>query len=310
MAELYDALQKSFMDPVMGMGIGLMAGQNMGQGLQQGLGNSMALQAQQFRQQQAMDEMLRRAEYLRLANEEAQQKRAAAQAKQQERQQNMQTYGMYDPTARALETSTMTDAQGMPLRPGMPGWNEQMERGPGVVVNTAPQPMVIPPPPEPGEAQLNPKTGMYTKYPEDSADIRKTRAMVDFVKTQHDELTAMENDATNPISGVGAAAAAYSPEWIKPANRQKYELLQKSTTDRLNSYWSGAEVPEKERILRTEMITVLPTDKPKTVFEKQRLRIKYMNEMRSAIGEEPYADITPAGDAATTQDGWTVERID
>ena len=102
MAELYDALQKSFMDPVMGMGIGLMAGQNMGQGLQQGLGNSMALQAQQFRQQQATEEMLRRAEYLRLANEEAAERRAETRYQQKRRQQQAEYIAGLDESAQPM----------------------------------------------------------------------------------------------------------------------------------------------------------------------------------------------------------------
>ena len=137
MPGLYDALQKSLTDPVLGMGVGLLGGQGFGSGLQQGLQNATAMQQAQFRQSEAMDEMLRRAEYLRLANEAAAFKRQQARQVQQQRAQNVSVYGVPEPTSRMLEASTVTNAQGAPLRPGMPGWNDQMKRDSLVTVNTA-----------------------------------------------------------------------------------------------------------------------------------------------------------------------------
>ena len=280
MAELYDALQKSMLDPIMGLGIGLMSGRNMGAGLQQGLSNAQSLQAQQFRQNAAIEEMLNRAEYLRLANEEAQQKRAAAQAKQQERQQNMQTYGMYDPTARALETSTMTDAQGMPLRPGMPGWNEQMERGPGVVVNTGTSMQPPGPPPEPGATYWDGKSWKHA--PKSTEAESKSANFADRMITSSEAISAMPD--FDPAS-LSTRLLQAGPNFLRSDEMQVYNTAKDAWIRAHLRKESGAVIGDQEQI--DEENTYFPQvgDSADVIEFKEKLRKREEESYVKAAGK-------------------------
>lgn len=117
MSKIYDAMQHAFTDPVLGMGIGLLAGQNMGQGLQMGLGNASALQEQKFRQNAAIDEMLRRALELEQENEQRRYDRRIAQ-------QRSQTYGTPEGQSPTAAIQNLVAAG---LQPGTPEFQAALQ---------------------------------------------------------------------------------------------------------------------------------------------------------------------------------------
>ncbi len=105
---LYNQMTQAFQDPMFGMGAGLMQGAmpggNVAQGLQLGLSNAQSLQAQQFRQQQAVEAMLQRAQDLEMRRDAATFRKQQAEAAAAQTQANLQQYGVPDPTTKMLET--------------------------------------------------------------------------------------------------------------------------------------------------------------------------------------------------------------
>ena len=260
MAELYDALQKTMMDPLFGMGAGLMTGQTFGQGLQTGLANAQTLQAQAFRQDQAIQEMVNRAEYLKLANEEAARKRKADQLAADTLKQNMIIYGDPDPTSKMRELRS-AGLEGDVYQKAL--YEAVMKPDTNINIGKAPT----------GYTYINPNdpSAGVTRLP----GMQFTEAQLKSANFADRMVAAREEIATiedfDPAS-VSTMMLNQGPNWMRPADQQRYNTAKDAWIRAHLRKESGAVIGDQEQIDEETTYFPQPGDSAEVIDFKRRLR--------------------------------------
>ena len=155
--------------------------------------------------------------------------------------------------------------------------------------------------PKPGEIYWDGKK--WSRIPEETEAKQKTRGIISFAEEQNESLKEMENDEEFDLGSREQYIQNLMPQAMKDPKRQAYDLEANALVDRLNVYWSGANVPEAEIQRRKALIMVMPGDDKMTIKRKQDLRDRYIKEMKTARNPDEIKDT----DAPSPPPGFTVQ---